>query len=439
MRRHVFPQSASETARAGALVAVVAVLVAMVAALLGYNYAQASYRAVGTVTLTEIAGNRPAYELNTFSADFESALRSPEVRQAVRRSVPEGSTVTPIEVSRLTDASRVNLSLAAESAPLAEQALLAAGRTAYSQVVAQQRRLLQVQASVARSRLDALTQGINRQQIAILAAPEDEQAAQEFLLDQQRQAAGIAVADLASAQVSLAVAEQVDNTLATSGVVSVGEVYATSVLPQVLRVTVAGLLGGALAGLLLAFAARGRRASRPPKPQQAPSTSVTASGTTGSGTTGSGRAASSADGDESALLTPARRWGAGGLFDAGGELGPRAQVRWGREAAHVQPDLGDDRLWRLRQDLRVTLAGDELVHHRPPGDAEDGYDRQLDQSVLQELLDPVLLPAPLGDQRDPVAGQVPQPADRCRRHEAQPDHLPQPQTGWPVSGWRQRV
>lgn len=287
MRRQFPVQPIRNSTRVAALVVLLAVLVATVAALLGYSYAKASFRAEGTVALNEIAGNRPAYELNTFAADLESALSGPAVREAVLGSVPDGSTVTPIEVSRLADASRVDLSVAAESAPLAEQALLAAGRTAYSQVVAQQRRLLQVRASAARSRLDDVTQEVERLRVAIEAAPEAEQPAQQFLLEQQQQAAGLAVADLASAQGGLAVAEQIDDTLETSDVVSVGEVYATSVLTQVLRVAAAGLLGGALMGGLLALAVWNWRRPSRVEPQHVP-VSETAPATNGAGRPGSG-------------------------------------------------------------------------------------------------------------------------------------------------------
>jgi hypothetical protein len=81
---------------------------------------------------------------------------------------------------------------------------------------------------------------------------------------------------------------------------------------------------------------------------------------------------------------------------------------------------------QLRQHPRIPLTREQRVHHRPTADPEDvaGHDRQLDLGVFQQLLDPVLLPRAVGDQRDPVAGQVPQPPDRQRRHETGPDHLP---------------
>ena len=79
---------------------------------------------------------------------------------------------------------------------------------------------------------------------------------------------------------------------------------------------------------------------------------------------------------------------------------------------------------QVGQHHRVALAGDQCGHHRPAGDPEDvaGHHRHLDPGVLQQLLHPVLLPGPLGDQVDPVAGQVPQPSDRRGRHETRPEH-----------------
>ena len=51
--------------------------------------------------------------------------------------------------------------------------------------------------------------------------------------------------------------------------------------------------------------------------------------------------------------------------------------------------------------------------------------RELDLGVFEQLLHPVLLRGPRRPTRStPVAGQVPQPADRQRRHEAGPQHLP---------------
>ena len=81
---------------------------------------------------------------------------------------------------------------------------------------------------------------------------------------------------------------------------------------------------------------------------------------------------------------------------------------------------------QLRQRLGVTLPGDQRGQHVPPRGPEDvrDHDGKLDLGVLQQLLHPVLLRGAGGDQVGAVAGQVPQLADRRRRHEARPDHLP---------------
>ena len=78
------------------------------------------------------------------------------------------------------------------------------------------------------------------------------------------------------------------------------------------------------------------------------------------------------------------------------------------------------------QRLGVAFPGDQRGHHRPAGLAEDvaGHHRQLDAGVLQQLFHPVLLRCPRADQVGAVAGDITQPADRRRRHEAGPDHLP---------------
>jgi len=84
-------------------------------------------------------------------------------------------------------------------------------------------------------------------------------------------------------------------------------------------------------------------------------------------------------------------------------------------------DLGPHpRPRQLGQYLRITFAGDQRGHHRPPGHSEDvgGHHRELDAGVFEELFDPVLLGRAHPDQIDAVAGQIPQPANRSWRHEA---------------------
>src|SRR4051794_34022560 len=62
----------------------------------------------------------------------------------------------------------------------------------------------------------------------------------------------------------------------------------------------------------------------------------------------------------------------------------------------------------------------------PAGDPEDVRDHrgQLDLGVLEHLLHPVLLRRAGVDQVQPIPGQVTQPADLYRGHEARAQHLP---------------
>jgi len=77
------------------------------------------------------------------------------------------------------------------------------------------------------------------------------------------------------------------------------------------------------------------------------------------------------------------------------------------------------------QRLRVTLPGSQRGQHVAAGDAEDvGDDRaQLDLRVFEQLFHPLLFGGAGGHQIGPVAGQVPQSADRRRRHETRAQHL----------------
>ena len=81
---------------------------------------------------------------------------------------------------------------------------------------------------------------------------------------------------------------------------------------------------------------------------------------------------------------------------------------------------------QLREGLGVGLPTNQCRHHLPTGDPENvrSHHTELDLSVLQQLLHPLLLRGPGPDQIDPVPGQVPQPADLRRRHETRPQHLP---------------
>jgi hypothetical protein len=92
-----------------------------------------------------------------------------------------------------------------------------------------------------------------------------------------------------------------------------------------------------------------------------------------------------------------------------------------------QADLGSHAApGQLRQHLRVTLAGDQRGQHVASGHAEDvrGDHAEFDLRVFEELLHPLLLRRADPDQVGPVAGQIPQHADRRRWDEAGADHLP---------------
>jgi hypothetical protein len=74
----------------------------------------------------------------------------------------------------------------------------------------------------------------------------------------------------------------------------------------------------------------------------------------------------------------------------------------------------------LRQHLGTTLTGDHRGEHLPAGHPEDVADHagELDLGVLEQLLDPLLLPGPFPDQRAAVTGQVPQLPKRFGVHQA---------------------
>jgi hypothetical protein len=109
-----------------------------------------------------------------------------------------------------------------------------------------------------------------------------------------------------------------------------------------------------------------------------------------------------------------------------GEVAGEGLFQHGDLGAHAAPG-------QLREHLRVPLPGDQRCEHVAAGDPEDvGDDRaDLDAGVFQELLGPLLLRRPGSDQVGAVPGQVPQLADRRRRHEAWAEHLPLGDLGQP--------
>src|SRR3954465_8343378 len=73
----------------------------------------------------------------------------------------------------------------------------------------------------------------------------------------------------------------------------------------------------------------------------------------------------------------------------------------------------------------VTFAGDQRLEHRPTGLAEQitDHDGELDAGVFEQLLHALLFTAAVAEQDAAPTGEIAQPADRRRRHEAGP-HQP---------------
>jgi hypothetical protein len=95
-------------------------------------------------------------------------------------------------------------------------------------------------------------------------------------------------------------------------------------------------------------------------------------------------------------------------------------------AAHPPPG-------QLSEHLGVTLPGDQRLQHGAPGDPHDvgGHRPPLDQGVLQQLLQPLHLPAALGGQVGPQPGVVPQLADLGGWDKRRPQHAPLVEPGQP--------
>jgi hypothetical protein len=95
-------------------------------------------------------------------------------------------------------------------------------------------------------------------------------------------------------------------------------------------------------------------------------------------------------------------------------------------AAHPAPG-------HLRQRPGIALTGDQRSQHLPAGDSQDVADHagQLDLGIFQQLLQALLLPGLLPHQSAAVTGQIPQPPDLLRVHQARAAHAPLGDLGQP--------
>ena len=102
-----------------------------------------------------------------------------------------------------------------------------------------------------------------------------------------------------------------------------------------------------------------------------------------------------------------------------GEVAGERLLQRGDLAAHHAPG-------QLGQRPGVALAADQRGQHlaaRHPEDVGDHHGK-LDLRVLQQLLGPLFFRGAGRHQVGAVAGDIAQPPDLRRRHEARPDHLP---------------
>src|SRR5664280_3726054 len=91
------------------------------------------------------------------------------------------------------------------------------------------------------------------------------------------------------------------------------------------------------------------------------------------------------------------------------------------EFRDLRPQLA---LRQVRELGRVTLAVDERFNHQPAGLGQDlgSHRGELHPSILEHLLQALDLSDPSVRLSLAIAGQLPQFADRWRRHETGPDH-----------------
>lgn len=256
----------------GALVIVPALIGAAVSGWFGLGNVEQKHRATGVVQLSEIAGNSPSGQLNPYAADLETTLKSAPVRRQVQQAIGRDAEAGPVEVERLSDASRVSISLEATGVEEARTALTAAGRAGYSALVEQQIQLLEVRERAALARLESLANQITAARAARDAATPAGAAAAASVVQQNERLQSIAVDELSQVQGQLAVAAELRRGIPTTTAVGVDSVEPVSRIPDVVPVFAAGFLGGAIPGA--ALAALLRRRSRTDETEHRPQRSV---------------------------------------------------------------------------------------------------------------------------------------------------------------------
>lgn len=232
---------------------------AVLASLLAWPWLSAGWTAAGTVRMSEITGNRPAFEYNAFGEQFQEALDGDPVARAVAAVVPDGEAVTDITMSRRAEASRVTLHVAATDERTARDALLTAGRAAYGTIVDAERDGYAEDELLAQERLRAASSELETLRLA--ADAQGSEVEQSPLYRQLDQAVGRAVADLSTARTGLALTDAVESGLGRSNAVTVDETFRRSPASELLRVALGGALAGAALGAAVGWI-RARRLAR---------------------------------------------------------------------------------------------------------------------------------------------------------------------------------